>query len=189
MALTLLTPPSDLPVSLAELRQHLWNIFDNHDSDALMTELLTAATARAEVICSRKLVTQTWRMTARGAVSGLILPFGNFQAVVSAAWTADGANWTAITPGDIFVDDSGALTELEFVWPDEDIRMIRADWKCGYGDSDAVPADIKMAIKQLAAHWYRMRSATSLEEEDGTPRVVPFSFTAMLQSYRLNFVG
>jgi uncharacterized phiE125 gp8 family phage protein len=189
MALTLITPPSDLPVPLAELRQHLWNIFDNHDTDELMTELLSAATARAEVICSRKLVTQTWRMTARGAVSGLILPFGNFQEVVSASWTTDGVTWTPIAAGDIFADDSGALTEVELTWPDEDIRMVRVDWKCGYGAADDVPADIKMAIKQLAAHWYRMRSATSLEEEDGTPRVVPFSFTAMLQSYRLNFVG
>jgi uncharacterized phiE125 gp8 family phage protein len=188
--LSRIVEPTELPVSLAEFRQHLWNIFDNHDSDTLMEGLIAAATERAETILSRKLITQTWRTTLRGAATGIVLPFGSFQSLAGAAWF-DGSSWTALDTADIQVDDTGVLAVVDCDWSGitDEIKQVRVDWVCGYGDQDAIPADIAMAIKQLPAHWYRLRSATTLDADDGIPKVVPFSFSALLQSHRLNFLG
>lgn len=191
--LTRLVPPSSLPVDLAEFRSHLWTVFEGHDDDSLLTTLLEAATGRAETILARRLITQTWRITASGAATGIVLPFGSFQAVSGAAWSVDGSTWTTIDPSLVTVDTTTVLAVANIDWSGIDTAKVaaaRVDWSCGYGDSPAdVPADIRMAIKQLAAHWYRLRAATTLDDDEGVAKVVPFAFSALLHSHRLNFIG
>lgn len=190
MALSRITAPVSLPVSLTEFRAHLWNIFDGHNTDALLTSLLEAATDKCETTIGRKLINQGWRSTTTTvSTAGIVLPFGNYQSLTKASWS-DGTTWADLETADIEVDDTGVLAVVYCTWPDEVIKQVRIDWVCGYGATSAsVPGDIKMAIKQLASHWYRMRSATTIEGEDGAARAVPFSYTALLHSHRLNFLG
>jgi len=189
MKTSVIVQPAALPVSLADLRAHLWNIYDNHDDDVLMTDLLTTATGRAETITGRKLITQTCR--ALTTETGMIqLPFGEFQSLVTVEWF-DGTDWAEISTDDILVNDTKTLAEITVTWTGYDItdlEKVRYDWICGFGDPVEVPAEITMAIKQIAAHWYRNRAATTTDEDDGAVRVVPFSFSALLNSHRLNLI-
>jgi uncharacterized phiE125 gp8 family phage protein len=189
MALSRIIAPKVLPVDVEEFRQHLWNIYDNHDSDELMESLLQAATDKAEATIGRKLISQTWRTTWRDPALTIVLPFGGFQSVTAAAWH-DGTTWTEVDASKIDADDTRILAEVSIDWPDNDLRQLRLDWVCGYGDRpEDVPGDIRMAIKQLAAHWYRVRSATWVESEGGTVQVTPLTFTHLLHSHRLNLLG
>ena len=189
MALIRTVAPTVLPVSLSEFRAHLWNIFDNHNTDALLTSLLEAATDKTETTLGRKLISQTWRNTVRPAAETIVLPFGGYLSLAKASWF-DGTAWIDLTAADYDVDDTGVLAEVTCTWPSEATGSVRIDWVCGYGAAaTAVPADIRMAIKQLATHWYRIRSASTLEGEDGRVVCTPLTFTNLLHSHRLNFLG
>lgn len=191
MALTRTIGPAVLPVTVEDFRQHLWHTYDDHNSDALLTELLKAATDKAETTISRKLISQTWRINVRfaDASAAIVLPFGGFQSLVGVEWF-DGSVWTSLAPDDIEVDDTGVLASVSCTYPSATIKQVRVEWVCGYGDSgNDVPGDILMAIKQVAAHWYRVRSASSLESEEGRVVCTPITFTHLLHSHRLNFLG
>jgi uncharacterized phiE125 gp8 family phage protein len=60
MALILVTPPAEEPVSLAEAKSHLR--VDFADDDALIAGIIVAARQRAETVCRRALVSQQWRL-------------------------------------------------------------------------------------------------------------------------------
>ncbi len=190
MALSLVTAPAKLPVTLAEFRQHLWNIYDDQNADDLMTSLLTDATAKAEADLGRKLISQTWRLTWNpSAGAQVVLPFGGFQEVTACTYW-DGSAWVAVDLASVTVDDTEVCASVSVEWSADGITRARIEWVCGYGDEPAsVPGDITMAIKQLAAHWYRVRSASSLESEDGTVSIAPLTFTNLLHNHRLNLIG
>lgn len=61
MTLTLKTPASIQPVTLAEAKLHLR--VDITDDDALITALIVAATADAEQLMGRAVLQQTWQLT------------------------------------------------------------------------------------------------------------------------------
>jgi uncharacterized phiE125 gp8 family phage protein len=60
MSLIQTVQPAEEPVSLVEARAHLR--VDHYDDDALIRLLITGARERAEQICRRALVTQSWKL-------------------------------------------------------------------------------------------------------------------------------
>lgn len=179
--------PHCMPVSVDEIRRHLWNIFDAHDSDELFEELLVAATDHAETRLGRKLITRTMQLTIPSTGMQVVLPFGDCQGVVrwgyDLAGVATEGDMGAVTVG---MQGSFAEVGLPFI---EGASMARIIWKCGYGDAPAdVPGDIRMAIKQLAAYWYNNRAAAVQEGETGKVTATPFTYSSLLHPYRMNFM-
>lgn len=64
MALVLVTPPPEEPVTLDEAKTDMRVDLDFTDLDALITAYIAAARQHAETICRRAFVTQSWRLTA-----------------------------------------------------------------------------------------------------------------------------
>ena len=188
MAARTIVQPSVMPVPLEEFRRHLWNIYDDHDSDELMLDLLVAATDNAEARLGRKLITRTMQVEVDGSGMVIVLPFGDFQQVVGWDYDLNGGTAVVGDLSELGLGLQGVLAEVRIPYI-EGASKTRIRWRCGYGDAPAdVPGDIRMAIKQLAAHWYTNRAAAVQEGETGRVVTTPFTYSALLHSYRLNFV-
>lgn len=161
----LVTPPTLLPVTLDEAKQKLG--YQDDDQDELIESLIRAATADIERYCG-PLVTQTWKSYIDAWPDSQIeFPFGPVQsapAPIVKYWSTTQQTWASsnyrlyangLTPYLGFV--SGA----SFPTYDERDDAIEVQFVAGYGGPDAVPDDIKLAIK---LHVERHFGALSPEE-------------------------
>lgn len=163
----MVTAPQTLPVTVAELRRNVWEVYEaDVTDDTYFTELLTRATAHVETITSRKLVSQTWRgyLSAWPAAGAAIeLPFGRVSAISLFAWLGDDAVDHFLASGTEYVASlAGYFPKVVPVnsWPSGAlfaVDPIRIEFVAGFGPAAVVPADLKQAILLLAAHWYKNR--------------------------------
>jgi uncharacterized phiE125 gp8 family phage protein len=70
MALSLVTPPADVAVTLADAKAQCRIDADQHDEDGLVDGLIQAATQHVESFTHRALITQTWDETFDGFPCG-----------------------------------------------------------------------------------------------------------------------
>ena len=181
-SLTLVTPPTDEPVTLEEAKA--WLRIDGDDDDDLITSLITAARTAAEEYLRRSLISQSWRLTLDLACSGLRnLPEGVYDLPVSALYgdlgsvislpkgpvsaissvttydssnnssVFDSANYRVDTAGDRLILNSGAA------WP-SNIRPLsgcEVVYVAGYGEANDVPKPIRSGILIYVASLYEQR--------------------------------
>jgi len=187
MPVRALTQPACLPVSAEEFRRHLWNIYDGHDSDELLVELLAAATEMAETYMGRKLICRELRLEGARAGSRVLLPFGDRKRITGWGYMV-GAEEREGELSALSVGRQGVLTEIG-VPAIPGAGEVWIDWICGYGDNPAdVPADIRMGIRQIAAYWYTNRATAAQEGETGRVSYLPEMGKKLLHPYRLNFI-
>lgn len=163
MSLTLLTPPSAEPVTLAEAKLRLRVGTDVHDDT--INQWIAAARERVERETGRALLSQTWvERRDRWDGDGRLLAFGTqfrlprppliaLEAVTT--YDADGAP-SDHDPAAFFVDtmaDPGRIAlNPDTVWPEPGraVGGIEIRFRAGYGDQPAdVPAPLREAILQL----------------------------------------
>lgn len=190
MAVRTITPPTELAVTLADFQQHLWNIYDGHDAEGELTAFLAAAVAAGETLCGRKFVRREMQLDAFGTGMWLFLPFGDFVAVT--AWEHDDADGrtTAGDPAVLRARHIG-MTGFVEVWIPETAgaQSVRVSWRCGMADNAAaLPADLRMGIKQIAAHYYNNRATAAQEGEVGRVSYLPEMGRMLLHPYRFNFM-
>lgn len=183
----LVTPPSALPVTTQEAKEH--TIIDFGDDDGLVERLIAAATHHLDGytgILGRCMVSQDWRQDFAGWASCLRLPFPDVTAASIEYTDADG-NPQTVTATDyrLMEDARGAYIRFQmgFARPtldSDDPAPVRVTFTAGYGGAAAVPWDIKAAICMLVAHWYETRAAAS----DKAQRPVPFAVDALLAKRR-----
>lgn len=184
MGLIVITPPADLPVTLAE--QKLWSRVDHSEDDAMLTAAITAATGFVEKALGRQLVTASYELTLRGFCWPLIrLPRPPLTSVTSIIYRDLAGTLVTMPSGDYRVDTTSDPGTVEPVtsWPAAgdypDGVAIR--YSAGYGDPADVPENIKIAIKGLTAHWY--------EEREGVRAFpmseVPMHVTSIIHQARL----
>jgi len=186
---TLITPPSEFPVTLDEVKLQL-NITGNED-DALLTTLIGTATEFVEKYLGRVLVTQTW---------GLFLsnfPIGNFisiakrplQSVTSVEYYP--SDWNKSDPRLIFSNtnylvttatqgrDAGIELFSDSSWPNTyNIRQaILITFVAGQEPED-IPVAIKQAIMMIVAYLYENRG-------DCDCCNLPQEIYAILNQYRI----
>lgn len=191
----LVTAPGTLPVTVNELRRHVWEVYDRDSTDdTYFTELLTRATAHVETITSRKLVSQTWRgyldeWPAQGAA--IELPFGRVTSITRFNWLGDDAVDHIMTAStDYIASLAGYWPKVVPVaaWPSGglfQVDPIRVEFVAGFGAAAAVPAEIKQAILMLAAHWYKNREIVRVGNiVSGLPR----AFDALVGPWRIRGV-
>lgn len=164
MPLSLLTPPSAEPVTLAEMKAYLR--VEHDDEDALIAQLITAARRACEGSTRRAFLAQSWRLTrGRWPRDGQIdVPLAPLVSVTAAfIRTADGGE-TTIDPARFRVVAGAApgliLARRPLPAPAVD-STIELDIAAGYGeDASAVPADLVEAVRRLAAQLYESRGVT-----------------------------
>lgn len=181
----LITPPSDTPVSLSEVKGHCR--VDHNDDDTVLTSLLNAAVAYLDGwsgVLGRCLVTQTWRQDFE-AFGILRLPLGPVASITSVTYF-DTDNVQQALSADVYTHLAGPLGDYITLKPDQ-------SWPSAYGRPDAVsvtyvagsavedvPASVKAAILLLVAHWYENREAAAA----GAMSELPMAVSALISPHR-----
>jgi len=171
MSLTLVSKPSQFPISLDEAKHHC--VVEHNDDDALIDALIGAATDYAEKYTGLDLVQRTWDYSLDSFGNGDIeLPKTPIQSVTSVTYTdvttSPQLNTVATTVYDL--DDGACLPFLYLqygqTWPSASAvrNGITVRFVSGYawlGSPEDlrgnIPEGIKAAIKLLVADLYMNR--------------------------------
>ena len=163
---TLVTPPTEEPVTLAEIKDHLR--ISGTAEDSLLTLYAQMAREAVENECWRALLPQTWVLYLTSwPTDGIIaLPRPPLQSVTSVVYTDEAgaahtfaaANYrvdTASEPGRIVLAPDAA-------WPSDALDSgypIAVTFVAGYADASAVPGMAKAAILLQIGEIYANREA------------------------------
>ena len=181
MSSILLSGPVVEPISLDDAKAFLK--VETADDDDAIAALIAGARVHVEAQTRRALLTQSWRLV-RDAWPGdgriAVVP-APLQALTAArVYTLDGSTQA--------IDAAAAPAILAFGAspPPAPGRMtagIELDVRAGYGDAaDAVPPDLRQAIRMLLAHWYENRGMIAA---GGAVALLPRSVAALIAPYRV----
>ncbi len=186
MSLSLVTPPTDIPVSVADMKQHLRLL--SSDEDAVVQGLIAAATGWLDGpngVLGRCLVQQVWRQEFTGFCARLRLAMPDVSAV--SIFYDDGQAVQAVPASEYEIVTSAGAAWIRFhdtfAWPAvaQDVAFpVWANITCGFGAPADVPAQIKLAIKMLVAMWFENREAAQPRGLDE----LPLSVRALISPWR-----
>lgn len=168
MSLTLIKPPSQEPLSLAEVKAHCR--VEHALDDSMISAMIIAARLAAEHELQRPLIKQTWEASfdmfprrAEGLALGKFRPI----AIVSVDYLdSDGVD-TSMSDSDYILDSSAVPGWLYPVydssWPEARIlaNSVRVRFTAGYGVADDVPQCIKQWMLLLIGSMYAFRESTT----------------------------
>ncbi|HBM91310.1 MAG TPA: hypothetical protein DD400_05500 [Rhodospirillaceae bacterium] len=189
----LLTAPAVEPVSLAEMKSFA-RVGTTADDD-LMTSLIKASRQWCEKFTGRAFISQTWRLWVSFPPKKreIILPRAPLVSLTQILFYNAQDQSSEWDEDNIFVDAASILGRIVLkdsaVWPQfqRSANSMMIDYVAGYGDLESdVPQALKIAIMQLALHWYENREAVLSNE---SAYRVPLTVEALLQSYRIYNVG
>jgi len=189
----LLAPPLVEPVSLAEIKAHAR--IESSSDDALLESLLTAARQWCEAYLRRALISQTWCLYLTGVPRGkrIVLPRGPLLAVTKIEFFDDEDVASLWEAAHYYVNVASAQGEVVLrtgaSWPSPTrcTNGIVITYVAGYGEAASdVPEVIRLAIKQLALHWYEHRGEAL--SSSGYAKA-PLTIEALLQPYRFLKMG
>lgn len=207
MALQLLTPPSEEPVSLAEAKLHLRVDFD--EDDALILALISAARQAAETLTGRQFIKARWRLVldrfpvphgmACSPEDSFSLPDHAFllfkcpvQAVVSIQYLDMGGLQQTLESNLYTLDaacEPARITPIfGATWPVSlpQIGAVRVTFDAGYGSASDVPEGLKSWIKLRVGSLYAHREEMSVLSRG---RIDPLPFIdGLLDSFKVPFV-
>jgi uncharacterized phiE125 gp8 family phage protein len=161
MALKIITPPAEEPVTPAEAKASPSFRVTGTTDDADITSLITTAREMAEAITRRALITQTLEIVLDGFPSGGIeLYCPPIQSVASIKYIdTDGVEQT-LDPLLYAVDDDSepglVVPAYGESWPStrDQVNAVRVRYVAGYGAAADVPAAFKTWIKMRAGTLY-----------------------------------
>lgn len=168
MALKLLTPPALACVTLAEAKLHCR--IDVSDDDALITQLVDAATQEAEHVMKRAIMPQQWQLALDAFVACIELRRPTVTAVDSIKYIAAATGTLTTLPGSEYLADLdgelvGRVTPAYGKsWPDTRCQLsaVQVVFTCGWADANSVPAVIKRWICLRVGALYEHREAWTL---------------------------
>jgi len=140
----LLTPPTDLPVSATECKDHA--VVDHDADDLLIETYIRAATDHLDGlrgVLSRCIMSQTWAVEVDKS------PFVSGIPDVSAV-SVDG-----IDPADVTIKPVAVGTSIEF--PGASLPA-KVNITAGFGNASDVPWGLKVAIMQMVRRMYDDRA-------------------------------
>lgn len=169
MSLSVVTPPSEEPITLAEAKAQL-RVTHAHEDD-LINGLIAAARELVEQRTWRQLITSTLMLCMDRFPSGrdIILPRPRLVSVASIRYLASGV-WVTLDAGRYTVDalnEPGRVQVDHSGWPaaDDTLNSVQIQFVAGYGAASAVPPSIKSAIKVLLTGLYDTRDELPLRTE------------------------
>lgn len=187
------TGPASTPVSVSEAKLHCR--VDGSDDDTLIADLIETAvafTSGPDGVTGLALITQTWdsSIDSPNRYSQFDFPLVPVQSVNSISYYDADNTLQAANVADFELFRSGDRAWLEpkpgKSWPQVYARpnAITVRFVAGYGEADAVPANIKQAILLLVCHWYQNREAVGANGLE-----VPMSVEALLSLSRVGWVA
>jgi uncharacterized phiE125 gp8 family phage protein len=197
-------PPAEEPVALEEAKAHVR--LDSTTDDALLTSLIAAARLWAENYTRRSFIKQTWQlMLDDWPRDSLVvdLPRAPLIAINDVTLFDDdgeGMIWPAVNYFADTAREPGRLAlKAGITWPvpSRKVNGIAIAFDAGYGENAGdVPAPIRLAVKQLTAHWYEHRGEAvvmSSTRHDAVANMggvnVPLLIQALLDPFRILGLG
>jgi len=162
----LITPPTDAPVSLAEVKRQC-RAEDFTDDDALLESLIPVAVSHLDGwtgIMGRCLINQTWALTFDGFVADrLRLPF-DVRSITTINYV-NAAGTSAELSSAVYVlrrDHLGPYVDLKLnqSWPSTDAsaESVTVTFVAGFGsEASNVPANIRAACLLIVSVLYDAR--------------------------------
>lgn len=159
------SPPTSLPVSLKEAKEHLRLSLSDDTHDEMLILLITAATERLEHDIDRQIINATYRQTqfAWGGLSisnEVKLKKKQILSIASVTYAGADGSPVVMDPSEyIFDAGRGSLFPAGGSWPEigstPNPEAIEIVFDAGYGDKGAcVPAIFKQAILLTVGKWF-----------------------------------
>ncbi len=164
MALVLLSPPVQEPVTLADAKQHLR--VDTTDEDALISRVMIGARSELERGLGRAFITQSWTYLLDAWPTGyaLPLPLSPVQSIDAVRVYALDDSFSVMPAAGYLLDGLGSPPRLirrgtlPWIAPQRPGNGIAIDFTAGYGSQPTdVPAALRIAMLLLISHWYENR--------------------------------
>lgn len=169
MTTKLITAPVELPVTLAQARQHLKTSLTAEDS--LILAAIYQATEHAEDFTGRRFITQTWELVLDAfphSPGTITLPTAPVASVTSVKYLDAAHVEQTLDVGDYQVDlisqPARILPDVDAHWPNtsDKVNAVTVRFVCGYGLAGAVPFTIKAAILLLMQQQEERAADTKL---------------------------
>ena len=168
MSLRLITPATELAVSLSEAKEHL-RVDSNHE-DTIITAMIEAATEMSEQKTGRSIMLQTWELTLDAfpdafEITGI--PLASITSVRYADTTGDMQTLDAAGYAMDNTDDYGPAYIVPAhgtTWPStrDQINAVAVRYVSGYANAAAVPASIKAWIKLTVGAMHANRESEAV---------------------------
>lgn len=178
------------PVTTDELKVHMRIGYTNED--ALIASLITAARQHIEELVGRAFIDQTWTLKIDyGFPAEIHLPRSPLSSVTTFTYV-DQQGTSQTVPADRYTVDSDSepariYEARDKTWPTtwSEPLAVTVVYVAGYGSSaDDVPDWAKVAIKLLAAHWFRNRETAG----PGTQHEIPHGVESLIAPHTV-FAG
>lgn len=195
--------PAAEPITLAEAKAQCR--IDVSDDDTYVTSLIVAARAYIEGTRDICMVNQVWDFYFDGFCDPMQLTKGPVSAITEFEYAPETGAVVPLTisSGDILsgsavvahIDLKGIAARVVLagsaIWPTATLkpgRPVRIEATVGYGaDGNAVPADLKHAMKLLISHWYTNRDAVTISDRGAVEsRSLPLGFEAIMAAHTQN---
>lgn len=165
MGLVLITPPTDAPITTAEVIEHL-RLEEDPPQDDLLRGLVGAARGVVEHRTGRVLMPQRWRLTLDEFPWDILeIPKSPLRSIASITYVDQTGTTRTLSPGAYQVDISGIRGRIAPAygtrWPSTRCQLsaVAIEFDAGYKDQAKVPDDIKAAMLLLIASYYENREA------------------------------
>jgi uncharacterized phiE125 gp8 family phage protein len=198
MGLILISPPATDPITLSEAKDHLR--VTSSDNDALITQLIKAATRYAEKFLGRALIDQTWDLYLDSfPTSGqkeIKIPLPPLIEVIQVAYDDGAGIEQTVGVDDYYVDSVSQpgwiVPQGGTSWPAtlDAINAVRIRFRAGYLDNGSpqqqnVPDDIRAAIKLTLGALYENREQVIAEAGRTTAIALPWGAEQLLRMRRV----
>jgi len=195
VGLTLVTPPTEYPVSLDLARQHVR--VTGTSRDELLTLYLGAATGRVERFLGRSLIDQTWDYHLDAFPtdgSAIDIPMPPLIEIVGLFYSDGSGGETEVDSADyvqgVAMDGAGLIVPTSGSWPTAPTEpsAVRLRFRAGYLDQTVSPAEpnvpdaIKVGILLYTGDIYAHRETFVIED---TAVELPNYIDGMLRPYRV----
>lgn len=164
MSLTQSVAPTVEPITTAEAKAQA-HVSTAADADYI-DSLIAASREQCEIEQARSYITQTWVLRLDRFPAEIELPRPPVQSVTSVAYIdTDGDSQTLTVDTDYQVSLNGVppriMPAVDKEWPtvrESAYDAVTVTYVAGYGGTGSdVPDNVKLAVKILVAHWYRLR--------------------------------
>lgn len=191
MGLKIITPPAELPVTMAVAKEHFR--VDVSDDDTTIELYLNAAVDGAEQWLGRALIDQTWELTLdEFPTNELRIPKPPLIEVVSVIYDDGDGNAQTLNAANYTVDtanEPGWIVPISTGWPTtfDGINAVRIQFRAGYLDQSVspavhnVPKAISEAVLLAAIDFYDNRQRTII----GQTVMVSDWYERLLRPYRV----
>jgi uncharacterized phiE125 gp8 family phage protein len=180
--LTLIAPPAEEPLTLAEAKA--FARIETTEDDVLVQALILSARLHVEAMTRRFLVTQSWRFElARMPAAGrIVIPAAPAQSIMAARFRDRAGAATALDPSAWQADLSAIPPAVELAAALPSGMRLEFDLVLGYGAAAAVPEPLRHALKLLVASWYEERGTLAMTGEGAE---LPGAVLALLAPFRM----